>query len=228
VSRPDDTGPSSARLARDLAALPEEVRTRVILAALALASDGTARRRRLSSDAIAAIAATVVAVASLVLLVDQTRTQRRQLAAAVWPSVRVGYSNFEDPEHPKHRLFLVNGGVGPARIQSFAITWHGKPVTRIDEWSRASCPAAERGWTYGTQTGTLLLPGAQATIASHIRGPHDEDACIRDDMLGNAEVRVCYCSALDDCWVVARGADEPTPVRDCAEAKRAPQFEHGD
>ncbi len=221
--------PAEVRLARELAARPDEARTRVLLGALALASDEAARGRRLSSDAIAAIAATVVAVASLVLAVDQTRIQRKQLAAAVWPSLRIGYSNFEDPEHPKHRLFVANGGVGPARIQSFAITWRGKPVIHVDDWAKAACPAVPHEWIYGTQTGTLLSPGGQAIIATHTRGGrHEDDVCIHDEMLAPAEIQLCYCSALDDCWVVGRGEAEPTPVHDCTEAKRAVQFEHGD
>jgi hypothetical protein len=227
-SSPDDVKHGEALLARELAELSDESRTRVILGALTLATDPTRRRRYLSADTIAALGAIVVAVASLVLAIDQTRTQRKQLAAAVWPSVRVVYSNFEDAAHPQHRLYLANGGVGPARIQSFSISWQGKPVTDVNDWSKAACPNVPRDWVYGTQTGQILSPGAPGTIVSHERETaRDDDRCIQETMLGKAEVSVCYCSALEDCWVVSRGA-EPEPVRDCRDARRQPQFEYGD
>jgi hypothetical protein len=228
----DDAKGAEKLLARELAELSDEDRTRVILGALALASDESRRPRYPSGDTIAALGAIVVAVASLVLAIDQTRTQRKQLAAAVWPSVRVLYSNLEDTEHPRYHLFLANGGVGPARIQSFSIIWQGKPVKDVESWGKAACPNIPPGnWIFGTQTGTILSPGTQATIVRH---PHEaasaDDRCIEETMLQQAVIRVCYCSALDDCWVVSRGSgsSEPEPVRDCSEARRQPQFEHGD
>lgn len=225
---PDSPRSDEARLATELALLPDEARTRVIFGALALRADDGLRRRRLSGDAIAAIAATFVAVASLVLAVDQTRTQRKQLAAAVWPSLRLGYSNFEDPEHPKHRLFLANGGVGPARIQSFSVKWHGAPVPHLVPWVKEACPAAIDAWVYGTQTGTILPAGGQAMILAHSREADPVvDRCIHDIMLGPADIHVCYCSALDDCWTVAGEEQEPAPVRDCQAASREVQFEKG-
>jgi hypothetical protein len=225
----EDDGRAEARLARELAALSDDARTRVILGALTVATDQTRRRRYPSGDTIAAIAAIVVAVASLVLTVDQARTQRKQLSAAVWPSLRVAYSNLDDPEHPQHRLFLINGGLGPARIESFSIAWRGKPVRVVEDWSKAACPNVPLGrWIFSGQTGTLLSPGAQSTVVRHPRmAGGDDDRCIDQTMMGEAEIRVCYCSALDDCWVVSPDV-EPTPVRDCNESRRQPQFQSGD
>ncbi|HEY2514742.1 MAG TPA: hypothetical protein VGI39_27945 [Polyangiaceae bacterium] len=228
MSPPDRSRTDELRLANELALLPDEARTRVLLGALALNADDGLRRRRLGGDAIAALAATIVAVASLLLTIDQTRTQRKQLAAAVWPSLRVGYSNFEDPEHPKHRLFLANGGVGPARIQSFSVRWHDAPVPHVAQWVKEACPAAADSWVFGTQTGTILPAGGQAMVFSHAREADPAiDRCIHDTMLKPADIRVCYCSALDDCWTVTGDDPEPAPVPDCKAASREVQFEKG-
>jgi hypothetical protein len=218
---------AETRLARELAQLPDEARIRVVLGALAIASDPPAKRRRLTPDAIAALAATVIAVATLALALDQARTQRKQLAATVWPSVRVEYSNLGDPEHPQHRLGLVNGGVGPARIQALTMIWHDRPVSDLSEWVKATCPDVAFNWTYSTQTGALLSPGTRTMVVTHDwTGKDEQDRCI-DDALQQTDARVCYCSVLDDCWAVSRRNAEPAPVRDCRDARRQPQFEHG-
>ena len=227
MSPPPNAEPSEADLARDLASLPETARTRVVLGALGLAIDSAGRRRGLSSDAVAAMAATVVAVVSLVLTLDQSRTQRLQLGAAVWPSLRIGHSNFENREHPEDLFFVANGGVGPARIQAFTVTWKGQAFKDSDALFHAACPdVTTNGIFYGTQTGTLLSAGARAIVIGRPRDPAN-DECV-ERMFREMDARACYCSVLDECWTASYNESEPARVHDCTQAHREPQFGTGD
>jgi hypothetical protein len=38
---------------------------------------------------------------------------------------------------------------------------------------------------------------------------------VRNEM----DVRICYCSVLEECWTMTRGRGEPEPVRNCGDAR---------
>lgn len=179
-----------------------------------------------------ALTALVVSVASLFVARHQAQVMDRQLAASVWPVIKYAFSNTGPDGAPLVTLGLTNSGVGPARIQSFRVTYDGRPMRSADDLGRACCrvdtlPAG------AVQGRSSYVVGRVASVGEHFdfltarfdaahRGSHAtlSDALSR----GRVGVRVCYCSVLDDCWVSTGAEREPEPVASCAAEQAAPQY----
>jgi hypothetical protein len=82
------------------------------------------QRRRLDSNTIISIAATIVSVCALFLSVYQTILSRQQQSASVWPKLVISNAYFNDGEF--YRLDIRNVGIGPAVIKSVNIVQAGK------------------------------------------------------------------------------------------------------
>ncbi len=181
-----------------------------------------------------ALTALVVSIASLFVARHQARVMDRQLAASVWPLVEYGTGNVGEGGEPRISLGVRNSGVGPTRIRSFRVTYAGTPVRSAGDLLRRCCVrdsaatarAGIRTVTNGVQ-GRVLAAGDRLTFLTLPRGPNRADLYDAFDRERfKVDVRACYCSVLDDCWVVAsadQGA-EPARVDSCAEERKAPQY----
>ena len=76
---------------------------------------------------LAAATAVIVSLASLSVAWRQSRLMERQLAASVWPALELTNSN-EAPGGQEITLGLRNGGIGPARIRAFELSYEGKAL----------------------------------------------------------------------------------------------------
>ena len=202
------------------------------------------RRRRTSRwvDFSVALAALVVSLASLLVARHQAQVMDRQLAASVWPAVQSQWANVG----PTGELLIVhsldNRGVGPARLASFRVAYHGVAIRNSDELAAACCrpdttPAAAQPRltvTRGSVVGRVAGAGEHVpwlTIRFDTTGaPAVRRATLAaywaisraaDDIV----VRVCYCSVLDECWVGTAAERRTTPVRSCAAEQKAPQYQ---
>jgi hypothetical protein len=54
-------------------------------------------------------------------------------------------------------------------------------------------------------------------------GANAKEYAVLDRERLNVYVRACYCSVLDDCWLLDSRQDQPTPTHDCPPA-RGPSF----
>ncbi|GJG85461.1 hypothetical protein tb265_06420 [Gemmatimonadetes bacterium T265] len=181
----------------------------------------------------AALTAVVVSVGSLLIARHQAEVMDRQLAASVWPLVEFDTSNEGDDGKPRLALTLHNSGVGPTRVRSVRLAYKGRPMRGAVELLRTCCLAAVdtahsvttstsdvtgRVLTAGRSVDFLVLPpdtGQRALFSAFNR----ERFAVT--------LRVCYCSVLEDCWVVesdGHGGAEPAPVASCAAERKATQY----
>lgn len=179
--------------------------------------------RRRTFEFVVGACAIVVSIVSLFVAISANRTQERMLAASVWPSMIFGSSNVSrDDGSPEIALDLLNRGTGPARVRWAELTYRGKPIATSGQLLDACCGGmpAMREDSYpiigsGIQNRVF---GAEEWV-SFLRMPASRvpadtfDAFDRERH--HVRLRACYCSVLDDCWLLDSDLEEPRPVRAC-------------
>lgn len=165
---------------------------------------------RLSTDRLLAFSAVFLSLAALVVSVLQTQILRDQQRSSVWPHLQV-YAQVDEPELAYQ---LVNNGVGPAIVESFAIEWEGEtyagmePVLR-ELMARAGGPDSlgDFGWYY-----TEVLPGEVIPAGGSVRLGQvlhsyrflrDLQDAIADESF---HVRIRYADVYGETWDFVDGA----------------------
>jgi hypothetical protein len=160
-------------------------------------------------DFAAACAAIFISVVSLVVAIDGEHTQRELLAANAWPFLQVeedrSRSNGTDV------IMVRNEGVGPARVFSFEVFYHGRPVRSAPDLLAHCCglstdPVTARGELHELSTGdvvaNVIRPSDARTMIRITAGGAGSAIFNRfDGALEGIGFRACYCSILDRCWV---------------------------
>jgi hypothetical protein len=171
-------------------------------------------------DLLVGLGVLLISAISLWVAVSANRTQEKMLAASVWPSLQFGTSNTSTDGEPQIALDLLNRGIGPARIRWAELSYDDRGVHNLRELLAACCEfeGESPGFTSGLRQRVL---GADEWIQL-VRIPR---AAI-DDRLWEAldrarhrtRLRACYCSVLDDCWLLDSRNDEAEPVAQCPAA----------
>jgi len=167
-------------------------------------------------------AAVAISAISLQVALNANQTQERLLAASTWPHVQYGTGNGLDDGTPAITLSLANAGVGPARVRSVRLRHEGVVMPDADALLRACCtPGAGNLTTITSDPVQVLVPGDSTIFLRYDRaGPDDPVFTALNSVRWNVEVEVCYCSVLDDCWMlVTRPREtqprEPAPIKQC-------------
>ena len=193
-------------------------------------SEKAARSRRGSRiEAMAAATATIVSVASFYVAVKQTSVQEKQLEASVWPALL-----YDTGDSDGEVTFSVkNAGVGPAKVRSLEVSFRGKPVTGGVQLLTECCGLSEHrdfaGINLTFLDGRILTAGQEIEFLKFTK-PKDESEDPLWDKLEEVRFevdgRVCFCSALDQCWTVGFHETEPAPLHDCTEAAKRTQYKN--
>ena len=172
-----------------------------------------------------AVGAVIIAAVSLWVAYDTERTNRelvaseRQLVAAnSWPFVQFGESD-QMPGGAVESglsLMIMNGGIGPAKIETFEVSWRGQALASPEALLRACCGDVGKSpdhpvdfdWLlHNFQTsstaGLVLRPGEPINFLVLPRGSasHANWEALRSTLLSSLSVRYCYCSAFESCWL---------------------------
>jgi hypothetical protein len=180
----------------------------------------------ISSSTLAAATAVVVSFASLYIAWRQNSLMERQLAASVWPAVEFANGNENDHKETVY-LGLRNGGIGPARIRAFELSYEGKAVKTWWELLTACCGRKESdpGKVLSSQIlGRILAAGQSFTFLSLERAENEELWKKLDQARFHLTGHVCYCSVLDQCWSLDINEVEPVPVTNCTAVAQRPQY----
>lgn len=172
--------------------------------------------------------AIMLSVVSLFVAISANRTQERMLAASVWPSMIFGSSNISrDDGSPEIALDLLNRGTGPARIRWVELAHRGKPMATAGDLLQACCGGMpkSRGDVH-----PIIGSGIQRRVfgaeewVSFLRMPlarvPQETFDAFDRERHQVRLRACYCSVLDDCWLLDSELEEPRAVSACPAAPR--------
>lgn len=185
------------------------------------------RTGRSRTDLIIALTAIILSVISLVVAIQNARTQREMVAASTWPYV-TGWIKISANEHQDLQFGLSNSGVGPAKVHSFEVLYKGQAVTSARDLLRRCCglPANRKAadamlsaWMASTVVNEVVLRAGEDQPAFVLRPNPADPALARKfaQALGELSFRGCYCSVLDECWETPHGSMEPVPVRSCKE-----------
>lgn len=166
----------------------------------------------------------LISIVSIFVAVSANRTQERMLAASVWPSLLYGTSDAGTDGRPQISLDLLNRGVGPARVRWAEVRYDGTPVRGSRSLLSRCCGLANEDdapavFTTGIQR-RVMGPGEwiQLMRVAKPEAPSPVYEALSRGR-GKIELRLCYCSVLDDCWLLdSRSDDDPEPVKRCPAA----------
>ena len=176
---------------------------------------------RLRFDVVLALSALVISTLACVSSILQTRVIGQQLSAGVWPylSFSTSSTNHRNPREGQDSfaVLLANDGLGPAIVRSFGLTVDGRRMTNVDRLIEAVAGGPEAtlpGETTSTSldAGSVLRTGADVTLLE-VRGK--KLVVPFRQHVGRADIAICYCSILENCWLVHfRGrTHEPSTCR---------------
>lgn len=165
----------------------------------------------------------LISAVSVFVAYSANRTQERMLAASVWPSLLFGTSDVAQDGSPQLSIDLLNRGVGPARVRWAEMLYDGKPVSSPSALLATCCGAKDMtpGASIVSSAIQRRVIGADEWIQAMRVTPSSTSPAIYDALarsLPGVGMRLCYCSVLDECWLLDSKRDEPEPVRDCKAA----------
>lgn len=174
--------------------------------------------------------ALLASLLSLFIAWRSNQTQERMLAASVWPYLSWNDSNTDEQRHVDQISFAFdNSGVGPAKVQWVTIGYQGRLLKNGSEVVKACCKeeqAALKNWRLSTGWVSPSVIPAHDHNQFFALERTAENAPVWDKLNHerfNLEVHVCYCSVLDECWLLDAAKQVPEPVRSCP-APPEPQF----
>jgi hypothetical protein len=163
------------------------------------------------TDTAFAIAALFVSAVSLWVGIRTEQANEKLVAASTWPYLFVESSNATADAAPVVHMDVTNSGVGPAKVESFEVFWHGKAWPDADSLVGACCGYKPFGVDLKTNRTGILQGGVEGTIvrAGETRPfltlrltPDSAAVWQKLNVARNAmSYRVCYCSVFDECWI---------------------------
>ncbi len=176
-------------------------------------------------DLVVAVSAIVVALMSLYVSLRQSRIMDRQLAASAWPHLQYGTSNQSDDGKTVISFDVENAGVGPAVVHSMTVRYKDAPVKNVSDLMNLCCSdllqsSGRPNWTTSTLHDTALIPGHSQHFLVLTDAPGNAPYWKRlNSERQNVHVKICYCSVLDQCWML----DSESPVQRSLKACPAPE-----
>lgn len=150
--------------------------------------------------------------------VQATATQRMQQASA-WPFISYYTSNFDAQGRHRIELTLANNGVGPAMLGPMEVRYNGHPVRDAEALLSACCgyrPGQKASFGTNVVPGSVLRPGER--IEYFVMSDTPDNAAIVHELERKRyalDVRACYCSIFDDCWIIRGARAKPDAVKQC-------------
>jgi len=165
----------------------------------------------------------LISAVSLFVAYSANRTQERMLAASVWPSLMAGTSNATTDGGRQVSVDLLNRGVGPARIRWAEVRYRDKALAGPSALLAACCGSNEQAADVSIITTSIQrrVVGAGEWIQAMRVRPRVTPTPAYEALsaaLPDLRTRLCYCSVLDECWLLDSGKSEPDPVRECPAA----------
>lgn len=163
--------------------------------------DTTARKRFRAPELTSALAL-AVSIFALAIGAWQTRLMQGQARASVWPHLEVGYTYNSNVDENGFIWRIDNNGVGPARVESVALTLDGKPMKNWSEVLKALGFSGEMRVSTTSLAGEVIPPSLNRETAIETIRINQRDAAVQfKAAVPRFTMDVCYCSVYDDCWV---------------------------
>ena len=185
-------------------------------AARAGGSEGTSLAASRRAFRIDAIASGFVGALALAVSTYNVYLQREQIRAQVWPHLEWTYT--ETGGGSQFEWNVENTGVGPAVVKAVRVRVDGKSVKTwgeaLDLLGKVD-PELKEFATYDDVIHEQLVGRVLGSGVTHhplrFGGTRPEEQKLLVRAYEKAEVEICYCSTLDECWF----RRESRPVRTC-------------
>lgn len=149
----------------------------------------------------------------------QAEATKKMQQADAWPFLSYGTSNVDEKGERVISLNLSNDGVGPALLGPIEIRYQGQPVRDSMDLLRRCCGLAANGKaSLATSPSTsIALPTRETTHFLRLREtPETKPLWARfEKERWKLQIRSCYCSIFDECWVIEGAQAKPKPVAIC-------------
>jgi hypothetical protein len=176
-----------------------------------------------------ALAALVTSVTSIWLSLSQGDDMARLVQAQSWPHLEYESSNTGNNGAPEIDIMVRNAGVGPAKVESFSISYDGKPVNGWAALIAACCvppdtprnelnlPALTDNRMISSKLINRVLRASDSVTLLHL--PKTEPNAALWNRLDEARFKlalsVCYCSVFDECWASDLRSTQQQRVKTC-------------
>ena len=149
-------------------------------------------------DRITAISAVFIGLVAVAVSAYTAILQREQIRAQVWPRLLM-YNAGKLAE-----FRIANKGVGPAIIRSVIVRVDGKPARDWEQVSeRLRLRDPQQG--YSSLSGLVLSSGEDLAYLKPSSSEHFAE--IRKHAGKRLTIKLCYCSALNECWTTQTYGD---------------------
>jgi hypothetical protein len=188
------------------------------------------------AEMLIAVCAVISSIAAVYIAWDQARVMRSQEKADVWPMIQLTHQTNVEAGETSYTFDIKNAGVGPALIDDYIIMVPGEGWTKdFKSMVRYLLPESigEPGWANTSLDGRVLRQGDGVMAVRGIWAPSERVRSAMQERIdeyvsgerGAAEVFVCYCSILDDCWVSTTLTSHlrPEPVKSCGDLELTAQ-----
>ncbi len=174
-------------------------------------------------DLIIALTAILMSAISLYVAIEHGETQRKLVAASSWPFLEAGLYSGDD----KVVLSVDNGGVGPAKLETFEVSYGSTPLSSGLDWLRRCCGLPGKlseaatmlqngSMSYNVSDGVVLRPGDSVSVLTLAKQGTDPALFKRaGTALLKLKFKACYCSILDECWVSDLLSTHTQRVKSC-------------
>ena len=166
--------------------------------------------------------ATFIALLAVCVAGYTAYMQRQQVRAAVWPILQ-----FDSSNAPDIHFTLSNKGVGPALIRHVIIRVDDQPVKNWREAMEKLLGPGEHLGAESDMSGRAFAGGELVPVFTPHRAENTPLNYDKSNPLwmkmnkdrARVTVEICYCSTLDECWILRGGGLTPNTI---AEARRCP------
>jgi hypothetical protein len=166
-------------------------------------------------DLVIAICALLISSLATIASFWQTIVVQKQLSAAVLPYLEVTGMLSAD----EVKFSIDNVGVGPAIIKDAVLTDHGVAKLTVDAAFRPRFDLLKRGTTLSTSTSDInpgvAIRAGDSLVVLDARAKGVREVVL--PLLASGDLKLCYCSILDQCWTVSEKVAAPVPAPSCDE-----------
>ena len=153
----------------------------------------------LEPQTLIALSAVLIGACGLFISLYEASLMRQEQRAAVWPRLSIGMTAKDSVV----TFTAQNAGVGPARVESAALRYNDSTVVNwINLLQRTSRYSLSVQQNLRLLNGRVLSPETHVDIATFtFRDLRNAQALAASTLGGSVNVRACYCSVYDDCWM---------------------------
>lgn len=163
-----------------------------------------APRSRRDWDGVAAVIAACVGLLALCVSGYTAWLTRQQVSAQVWPHL-ITATTSSDKEHD---FLVVNKGVGPAIVRSVQVFVDGQPKRTWDDvFAAVDLKFDSTQVNSSTVNQNVISAGELLHALTFTRGEDFLSFVAKSDRI---KERICYCSVLDECWLIDKREKAPS------------------